>query len=93
MRGWYGRTFFDASETRLNLTTRAPTPFGKLKVFVEGDFQGSGNSLRLRHAYGEVGRFLAGQTNSTFMDASAQPSTLDNEGPNALVFVRHPLGR
>jgi hypothetical protein len=93
MRGWYGRTFLDASETRLNLTTRAPTPFGKLKVFVEGDFQGSGNSLRLRHAYGEVGRFLAGQTNSTFMDASAQPSTLDNEGPNALVFVRHPLGR
>jgi hypothetical protein len=88
-----GRTFFDASETRLNLTTRSPTPFGKLKVFVEGDFQGSGNSLRLRHAYGEVGRFLVGQTNSTFMDPSAQPSTIDNEGPNALVFVRHPLVR
>jgi hypothetical protein len=88
-----GETLFDARETRLNLTARSPTPFGDLKVFVEGDFQGSGNALRLRHAYGDVGNFLAGQTNSTFMDGSAQPTTLDNEGPNALVFARHPLVR
>lgn len=78
---------------RYRLTARSPTPFGELTVFVEGDFQGSGNALRLRHAYGEVGSFLAGQTNSIFMDASAQPSTIDNEGPNALVFMRHPLVR
>ena len=90
-----GRTSFDARETRLNLTARSPTPLGDLLVFVEGDFQGSGatNALRLRHAYGQIRGFLAGQTNSTFMDGSAQPSTLDNEGPNALVFVRHPLLR
>ncbi len=88
-----GKTTMDASETRLSLTARSPTPLGELTVFVEGDFQGGGDVLRLRHAYGEVGGFLAGQTNSIFMDVSAQPSTLDNEGPNALVFVRHPLVR
>ena len=88
-----GKTTMDATETRLNLTARTPTPFGALTAFVEGDFQGGGKAFRLRHAYGEVGRFLAGQTNSIFIDGSAQPSTLDNEGPNALVFVRHALVR
>ena len=88
-----GKTTMDARETRLSLTARSPSPLGELTVFVEGDFQGGGDVLRLRHAYGEVGNFLAGQTNSIFMDVSAQPSTIDNEGPNALVFVRHPLVR
>lgn len=88
-----GRTSMDARETRFNLTARSPTPWKDLKVFIEGDFAGSGNSFRLRHAYGEVGHFLGGQTNSTFMDGSAQPATVDFEGPGAMVFMRHPLVR
>ena len=88
-----GRTSLDVRETRLNLTARSTTPWGNLKVFVEGDFQDVDGGFRLRHAYGEAGHFLAGQTNSTFMDDSAQPATLDNEGPGAMVFMRHPLVR
>jgi len=76
-----------AQQTRLNVTATGD----KLKIFVEGDFYGGqGNELvtnsahfRLRHAYGEIGNFLAGQTWSTFLDANwiVSPSTVDFAGP------------
>ena len=51
-----------ARQTRLNLDLRNRTAFGEVRGFVEGDFFGDGNALRLRHAYAEVGALLAGQT-------------------------------
>ena len=61
-----------AKQSRLNFKAKE----GDMKVVIEGDFfTGEGNQLisnssgfRLRHAYGQVGNFLAGQTWSTFMD-------------------------
>ena len=38
-------------------------------------------TFRLRHAYGEWGPFLAGQTNSLFMDSDVFPNTIDYWGP------------
>jgi hypothetical protein len=63
-----GRTTIHARETRINLEFRAAKRF---RAFVEGDFYGDGNAFRLRHAYGELGRLLGGQTWSTFQDISA----------------------
>ena len=51
-----------------------------MQAFVEGDFFGDNNHFRLRHAYGEVGRLLVGQTWTTFTDVAAAPATIDFEG-------------
>jgi hypothetical protein len=81
-------TVLQARETRLNLDMRTPTDMGELKTYIEGDFFGTGNSFRLRHAYGQVGHVLGGQTWSTFMDEDAMPSTLDFESPIAFPLAR-----
>lgn len=91
-----GRTRLHARQSRLNVDVRKPTEYGDVRTFVEGDFFGAGGnqnvsnstSFRLRHAFGEVGQFLAGQTWSTFMDVSVIPDTLDFEGPNSELFIR-----
>jgi hypothetical protein len=84
------RNTIHARETRFNLEVRAA---GRVKVFLEGDFFGSGNSFRLRHAYGEFGGLLGGQTWSTFQDIAARPLTIDFEGPDGEVFVRQAMLR
>src|SRR5262249_22136231 len=47
-------------------------------------------TIRPRHFYGELGAFLAGQTNSVFMDIDVFPNILDYWGPNGMVFLRNP---
>lgn len=93
-----GQLTFSAQETRLSLTSLTSTDaVGDVKAYVEGDFFGSGNGgnlLRLRHAYVQGGRFLAGQTWTTFSDLdTAQPETLDFNGPVGYAAVRQPLLR
>ncbi len=91
-----GHTRLHARQSRLYVKTWTPTPFGTLKTHIEGDFFGTGGnenvsnstSLRLRHAYGKLGNFLAGQTWSTFMDLASLPPTVDFEGPAGQIFVR-----
>lgn len=83
-----------ALQSRLNVTATE----GDMKVFVEGDFFTSegdqlisnSSGFRLRHAYGQVGNFLAGQTWSTFMDKNwvLYPATVDFGGPAAATFMR-----
>jgi hypothetical protein len=46
--------------------------------------------FRLRHAYGQVGNFLVGQTWSTFMDVDNLPETVDFNGPIGATFLRQP---
>ena len=46
-------------------------------------------TFRLRHAYGEWGQVLAGQTNSVFMDGDVFPNTIDYWGPAGMVFYRN----
>ena len=57
-------------------------------MFVEGDFFGTGNAFRMRHAYGTLGPVLGGQTWSTFMDEDTMPETLDFESPIAFPLIR-----
>lgn len=86
-------THLHAKQSRLNLDFRRPTRRGPARIFTEVDFFGSGNTLRLRHAYGSVGPLLVGQTWSTFMDEDAIPPTLDFEEPRSYIFVRQALVR
>ena len=77
-----------ARQTRINLDTNTPTDVGDLHTYVETDFFGDGNGLRLRHAYGELGDFLAGQTWVLSVDTEAIPETLDFNGPDGNLLAR-----
>jgi hypothetical protein len=70
-----------ARESRFWIQTWTPTDWGELRTYIETDFFGAGNVLRLRHAYGTLGPVLAGQTWSTFMPVFAFPESLDFGGP------------
>lgn len=75
-------------QSRVNLELREPTPVGNLRAFVEGDFAGSNETFRLRHAFGQYGAMLAGKTWSSLMDLSNSPEEVDFEGINGRINVR-----
>ena len=85
-----------ARQSRVAIKTSTPTDYGALKTHIEGDFFGSGgnevfsnsNSFRLRHAYGQIGGFLAGQFWTNFMPIESYPSTVDFNGPAGIPFIR-----
>jgi hypothetical protein len=87
---------FGARESRLFVKTNTPTSVGDLNTHVEFDFYGAdGNEsvsnshgFRLRHAYGTLGNFLAGQTWTNFMNPASLPDTLDFGGPVGQIFDR-----
>jgi hypothetical protein len=72
----------------LSLDIRGPAEGHELRMYVEGDFYGSGSAFRLRHAYGTWRGLLAGQTWSTFVDEDNLPRTIDFESPTAFALVR-----
>lgn len=78
-----------ATQSRINLDLREKTAVGNLRAFIEGDFKGSGDTFRLRHAYGQFRDILAGKTWSVFYDPVAHPQELDFEGVNGQVIVRN----
>lgn len=80
---------FHARQTRLNMDARWLTDSGDpLRILVEGDFFGAGDSIRLRHAYGEYRNLIIGQTWTTFTHRAALPNTLDVVGDVASVGRR-----
>ena len=84
------RFFMQATQSRFGFELNRDTGKGIVFGRIETDFRGEGNSLRLRHAYGEFWRFLAGQTWSTFTDVTTLPVTVDLEGPPSSNSVRTP---
>jgi len=85
-----GRTTIHARESRINMDYRSGKGF---RAFVEGDFFGDKNAFRLRHAYGQYGPLLGGQTWTTFMDITVRPLTVDFEGADGELFLRQALIR
>ena len=81
-------TQVSAQQTRINWEYREQSKMGEIRAFVEGDFQGTNESFRLRHAFGQFRTILAGKTWSTFMDVDAQPEEVDVEGINGQVLRR-----
>ena len=89
-----GNTFFGVRQTRFGVKSSTDTPLGDLKTIFEFELFGTGvdagqTTFRLRHAYGELGQFGAGQTWSPFMDIDVFPNSLEYWGPPGMVFFRN----
>ena len=89
-----GSAFFGVRQTRLGVKGNVPTPIGELKTTFEFELFGTGvdegqTTFRLRHAYGELGQFGAGQTWSPFMDPDVFPNSIEYWGPTGMVFFRN----
>jgi hypothetical protein len=93
------RTVYSPSASRFGIDLRSPFNRGTVRTFLEGDFAGTKNTFRLRHAFIQTNRWVIGQTWSTFSDPEAEPIGIDFEGLNAISLFRqpqirytHPLG-
>ena len=89
-----GKVYYGVRQTRFGVKSSTPTQFGDLKTIFEFELFGTGvdagqTTFRLRHAYGELGQFGAGQTWSPFMDIDVFPNSLEYWGPNGMVFFRN----
>ena len=89
-----GRTFFGVRQSRFGVKANFPTSAGEVKTTFEFELFGTGvdagqTTFRLRHAYGELGQFGAGQTWSPFMDIDVFPNSVEYWGPNGMVFFRN----
>ena len=87
-------TFAGVRQSRLGVRSSTPTAVGELKTTFEFELFGTGvdegqTTFRLRHAYGELGAFGAGQTWSPFMDPDVFPNSLEYWGPTGMVFFRN----
>lgn len=89
-----GNTFAGVRQSRLGFKGYTPTRLGELRTTFEFELFGTGvdegqTTFRLRHAYGELGKFGAGQTWSPFMDIDVFPNSLEYWGPTGMVFFRN----
>ena len=87
-------TFAGVRQSRLGVRSSTPTAVGDLKTTFEFELFGTGvdegqTTFRLRHAYGELGHFGAGQYWSPFMDPDVFPNSLEYWGPTGMVFFRN----
>ena len=86
--GQLAQSSITANQSRLNFDLRQPTNYGIMRAFIEGDFADEDDTFRLRHAFGQWNRVLAGKTWTTFMDPTASPEEIDFEGLNGRINVR-----
>jgi len=90
-----GQSVFSVRQSRLGAKATG-TLLGKpYEAKFEFDIYGVGvdegqTTMRVRHMYAKWGPFLAGQTNTLFMDGDIFPNVIDYWGPAGMVFVRNP---
>ncbi len=92
--GTDGNFFFSVRQTRLGFKNYFETPLGELKTHFEFEMFGTGvdagqTTMRLRHAYAELGKFGVGQYWSPFMDIDVFPNTVEYWGPTGMAFFRN----
>ncbi|MFL5785046.1 MAG: DcaP family trimeric outer membrane transporter [Bacteriovoracaceae bacterium] len=93
--GSNGQAIISVKQSRFGVKGALPVENQVLNTKFEFDLFGVGpdqgqTTIRLRHAYGEYGHWLAGQTNSLFMDGDVFPNQIDYWGPAGMVFLRTP---
>lgn len=92
--GTDGNAYFSVRQTRFGVRGWHNTPLGELKTTFEFEMFGTGvdagqTTIRLRHAYGELGKWGAGQYWSPFMDIDVFPNTVEYWGPPGMAFFRN----
>lgn len=89
-----GNAYFSVRQTRFGVKGYTPTKLGLLKTQFEFEMFGTGvdagqTTIRLRHAYGELGKWGVGQYWSPFMDIDVFPNSLEYWGPSGMAFFRN----
>jgi hypothetical protein len=89
-----GHFFSGVRQSRFGVKSYTSTGMGDLKTIFEFELFGVGvdagqTTFRLRHAWGELGAWGAGQTWSPFMDPDVFPNSIEYWGPNGMVFFRN----
>jgi len=89
-----GHFYAGVRQSRLGVKGFIPTDVGEVKTIFEFELFGTGvdagqTTFRLRHAWGELGAFGAGQTWSPFMDIDVFPNSVEYWGPSGMVFFRN----
>jgi DcaP outer membrane protein len=94
--GTNGQSSLSVKQSRFGVKGTLPTSdhAAPINFKFEFDMFGVGQdagktTIRLRHAYGEWGQLLAGQTHSLFMDIDVFPNVIDYWGPPGMVFFRN----
>jgi hypothetical protein len=93
--GGDGQSIFSVRQTRLGAKATGELAGKPYEAKFEFDLFGTGvdagqTTFRVRHMYAKWGPFLAGQTNTLFMDGDIFPNVVDYWGPAGMVFVRNP---
>jgi len=89
-----GNFWASVRSTRFGVNGWLPTGWGEVKTQFEFDLFGVNpdagqTTFHLRQAWGEIGPFLAGQTNSVFMDGSVSPIAIEYWGPSGMAALRN----
>lgn len=89
--GTSGNYFISLRQTRLGFRSSTPTKWGELKTQFDFDLFGFGKdvgqtTIHLVNGFAQLGKFIAGQTPSTFMDTEVFPVTFDYWGPSSRIF-------
>ncbi len=89
-----GRTWASVRQTRFGVKGWIPTSLGEIKTIFEWELFGVGvdagqTTFRLRHAWGELNAFGAGQTWSPFMDPDVFPNSIEYWGPTGMPLFRN----
>ena len=89
-----GDFYAGVRQSRLGFAGYVPTKLGELKTIFEFELFGTGvdagqTTFRLRHAWGELGRFGGGQYWTTFGDTDVYPNQLEYWGPNGIIWYRN----
>ncbi|MCD7963935.1 MAG: DcaP family trimeric outer membrane transporter [Rikenellaceae bacterium] len=78
--------FMDGTTSRLFFKTVANAPvLGLVTAYIETDFRGASNNLRMRKGYIEFKGFMFGKNFTSLKDTEAVPPTVDFQGPNSLI--------
>lgn len=89
-----GNFWGSVRQSRLGVKAFVPTSMGELRTTFEFELFGTGvdagqTTIRVRHLYGELGAFGAGQYWSPFMDIDVFPNTIEYWGPTGMAFFRN----
>lgn len=80
-----------AGSTKLNFKAEGKVGKRNMVGFIEMGVSAANGGITLRHAYVSYAGLTVGHTWSQFMDLAAGVPTVDLEGPNTQISIRHPL--
>jgi len=93
-----GQSIFSVRQTRLGVKANGTLANRPYEAKFEFDLFGTGDDagkthMRIRHMYASWGPFLAGQTNTLFMDGDIAPNSIEYWGPPGMAWLRNPQVR